>query len=191
MLPSPLLFVRARWVLNRRGGFSSREHNVVEIHARRAGDVELFHQLEVEDAKSRPGQIHFVADRQPERERRELESNRIPRIKPSGEQDIDIEITESFDAERLGWHLTIAGGSIAETLQTEALSVKRPDVEAVELVWIPEVLSLEAGREIRRVEMRTLEIASRCANLYRPKRFDQERLLDKTRISSAVARLER
>ena len=183
-----LLFLALRaWFCER---LPSRQHDVVEIHARRARDVDLLDQLEPEDTKSHPWQIRVVADRQPNRKRYKLGSNRTPWIKRSGEQDIDVEVTESFDAERLGRHLTIARDSIPEALQTEALPVKRTDVDPVELVWIPQVLSLEAGGEISRVEMRTLEIAFACANLRRPERLDQECLLDKTRVRRPVARLE-
>ena len=61
----------------------------------------------------------------------------------------------------------------------------------MELVRIAQMLGLEPGGEVRRVEMRSPEKTFAIANLHSPERFDKERLLDEAGVMTAVSGLER
>src|SRR5260370_31049760 len=57
----PSFLVLLLWLGACEGRLTSRQDDVVEIDACRAGDVDLVDQLESEDAKRRPREIRIVA----------------------------------------------------------------------------------------------------------------------------------
>src|SRR5439155_18718592 len=131
-------------VRGQRRRLALREDNVVEVHAGRAGDVDLVDQLKAKDAQGKPWQVQVVADGKADGKGRELGANGSPRVERSRDEHVDIVVAEPLDAERLGRDLPVAGHAVAEAPDTEAFPVERADVEPVELVGIAEMLTLES-----------------------------------------------
>src|SRR5262245_50644581 len=77
------------------------QDNIVEVNARRAGDVDLPDHFEAKDAKRPPGQVSLIAGRQPDGKEHELGADRRSRIELSCNEHVDVEVAEPLDADRL------------------------------------------------------------------------------------------
>src|SRR6266700_7310958 len=71
------------------------QDNVIEVHACRAGDVDLVDQAEPGNAERPPRQGCLAPNRQSDWKEYELGSDRCPRIKRSGDEDIYIVVAEA------------------------------------------------------------------------------------------------
>src|SRR5262245_32115350 len=158
------------------------QHDVIEVHAGRAGDVQTVDQLEAGDAEGHPRKIRLVAQGKSDGEGAKLRADPVTRIERSRDEHLHVEGAEAIDAQGLARNLTIASDPIAQALQAEELAVERPDEDPVQIVDPGEVLRLETRREIGWVEVRRLERAlSRC-RLLGPKGLHEESFLTEARV---------
>src|SRR5262245_55188914 len=178
------------WRLRHDERLASGQHDVVEVHAGRARDVQTVHQLEAGDAEGHPGKIGAIAKRKPDGKGAKLGQDPVARVERACDEHLYVEGAEALDAQWLARNLAVAGDPITQALQAEELAIQRPDEDAVQFVDAREMLRLEARGEISRMEVGRLERSLSRRRLLSPEGLHEKSFLPKARILRALARLE-
>src|SRR5207244_7568338 len=124
------------------------------------------------DLERRERQHEVVRDRRPDREPDELCQHGLLRGEFAGDQHLDVVAGEPDDAPRAA-ELAVAGDAVSQALEGERAPVLGTYEEPVELARVAEMLSLEAGVEILRMEVPADEPSGRESRLTAPARRDQ------------------
>src|SRR5215471_11904297 len=178
------------WRLRHGERLASGQHDVVEVDAGRARDVQTVHQLEAGDAKGHPGKIGVIAEGKPDGKGAKLSADPVAGVERGRDEHLHVEGAEPVDARGLARHLAVASDSIAQALHAEELAVERSDEDAVQIVDAREMLRLEASGEISGMEVRRLERSLSRRRLLSPEGLHEKSFLTKARILRALARLE-